>query len=227
MEQRILSKIFAIMQRKEDKLINKRKIISFVTYLIKEGIIIKAAIFSSLSKRHIPQWRHLMLLSGLPMCRWGRCGEGGRAFHLATTAVTWMTELAQPTSVWQSTWQTTPPTLVSATSSSAARVVVTRFQTTGGLFGNGRVVITGTLVALQKVKSLHSNHCPPNIWDASTANTQWLYVISSTNIYIYWIPSEMLQNLHFFLSTKFHAFYNIIYFVHKKFKFHIKNALKL
>jgi len=55
MEQHILSKIFAIMQRKEDKLIKKRKIISFVTYLIKEGIIIKAAIFGSLSKRHIPQ----------------------------------------------------------------------------------------------------------------------------------------------------------------------------
>jgi len=172
MEQCILSETFAIMQRKEDKLINKRKIISFVTYLIKEGIIIKAAIFGSLSKRHIPQWRHLMFLSGLPMRRWGRCGEGGRAFHLAATAMTWMTELAQPTAVWQSTWQTTPSTLMSATSSSVTRVVVARFQTTGGLFGNGWVVIAGTLVALHKIKRLHSNHCPPNIEDASTANTQ-------------------------------------------------------
>jgi hypothetical protein len=55
MEQHILSKIFAIIQRKEDQLINMGKIISLVTYLIKEGIIIKAAIFSSLSTRHIPQ----------------------------------------------------------------------------------------------------------------------------------------------------------------------------
>jgi len=152
MEQRILSKIFAIMQRKEDKLINKRKIISFVTYLIKEGIIIKAAIFGSLSKRDIPQWRHLMLLSGRPMSRWGGCGEGWRAFHLATTAMTWMTELAQPTAVWESTWKTTPSTLMSATSTSVTRVVVARFQTSGGLFGNGWVVIVGTLVALHKVK---------------------------------------------------------------------------
>jgi hypothetical protein len=104
-----------------------------------------------------------MLLSGRPMRHWGGCGEGGRAFHLATTAMTWMTELAQTTAVWQSTWQSTPPTLVSATSSSVTRVVVSRFQTTGGLFGNGWVVIAGTLVALHKVKSSHSNHCPPNI----------------------------------------------------------------
>lgn len=188
MEQHILSKIFAIMQRKEDKLIKKRKIISFVTYLIKEGIIIKAAIFGSLSKRHIPQWRHLMLLSGLPMRRWGGCGEGGRAFHLATTAMAWMTELAQPTAVWQSTWQITSPTLVSATSSSVTWVVVARFQTTGGLFGNGWVVIAGTLVALHKVKSLHFNRCPHNIH-------RMLVLLTPNDCILYLQPTYILLSI--------------------------------